>query len=152
MQRITLLPPPSLNRIHTIAEIEGHHRIVYTKDAREWKKGQANMLLFLHPVPKPREVRVDILWFLAKGDKGDLDNRLKLLLDALQGFGYENDSQIACLHIDRVREQRWSKMEITIEDIADRSRDRSKPEVLDHNTKPTEDEHDGDSGDEDAAD
>jgi crossover junction endodeoxyribonuclease RusA len=33
--------------------------------------------------------------------KGDIDNRIKVLLDALQGVAFENDSQIVELHVFR---------------------------------------------------
>lgn len=51
--------------------------------------------------PKGVPVRVDITWF-RKFRAGDLDKRVGILLDALQGLAYEKDSQISCIIAIRI--------------------------------------------------
>jgi hypothetical protein len=43
----------------------------------------------------------------------DLDNQNKLMLDALTGIAYEDDSQISSLHLSRAYDATNSRMEIT---------------------------------------
>ncbi len=49
--------------------------------------------------PKPVRVRLTLTWYRPRTSRGDLDNRLKILLDSLQGALYANDRQIRELHV-----------------------------------------------------
>jgi len=120
-QTVTLGVPPSTNERLLLAQDRntGRMRMFGTSKARKYKLGQAQMLCFLQPVPKPREVRVDVVWHMRPDDGGDLDNILKILLDTLKGHGYEDDSQVAELTVSRVRNQRSSQVLVTIHDMTD---------------------------------
>lgn len=104
-QEIQLPTPPSANDRLTIAKDRntGKHRAFLTTAVRQYRRGIAQLLCFLKPVPEPIDVRVTIHWHLAGGDSGDTDNRLKIALDALTGHAYDDDRQIAELHVYRIR-------------------------------------------------
>jgi crossover junction endodeoxyribonuclease RusA len=44
--------------------------------------------------------------------RGDLDNRIKILLDALNGFIYVDDAQIVRLVVDRLDDRRNPRVEV----------------------------------------
>lgn len=48
-------------------------------------------------VPAPWKVRL-VIWWQRRERRGDLDNRLKVVLDALQGVAFDNDNQVTELH------------------------------------------------------
>ena len=47
------------------------------------------------------EIHVDIIWYRAKRI-GDADNRIKPILDALQGFAYKDDKQVIKVCIEKI--------------------------------------------------
>lgn len=57
---------------------------------------------------------VSIRWF-RRARRGDLDNRAKVVLDALQGIAYANDSQIVELHMFRHDDRDNPRVEVTVE-------------------------------------
>lgn len=91
--RVVLPEPPSANRWWR--NVRG--RMVTSKAARQYKegvawlafKGMAGAKLVAAPLP----VRVSVDWYRGR-KSGDLDKRLGVLLDALQGCVYESDSQV----------------------------------------------------------
>lgn len=66
------------------------------------------------PFPKPARVRVLVDVYRPRRT-GDLDNRLKATLDALQGVGYENDSQIAEIHARLYDDKEHPRVVVTVE-------------------------------------
>lgn len=46
--------------------------------------------------------------------RGDLDNRLKVLLDALRGVAYRDDSQVAALHATRLHDAKNPRVEVEV--------------------------------------
>lgn len=70
-----------------------------TKEAKAYKKEVSDTYAgLLHP--QAGELSVSIRWYRAR-KTGDIDNRTKCILDALQGLAFTNDSQIAHLEIER---------------------------------------------------
>jgi crossover junction endodeoxyribonuclease RusA len=91
--------PPSANRWWRM--VRG--RMVTSKEARQYKQDVQSVALasgMVNPIPKGTEVRVAFFWWRGR-KSGDLDKRLGVLLDALQGVAYENDSQIVEIEAHR---------------------------------------------------
>lgn len=83
--------PPSANRWWRM--VRG--RMLLSREARAYKAmvallGEASRVT---PFPKGTPVRFEMFWHRGR-KSGDLDKRLGIALDALQGIAYENDSQI----------------------------------------------------------
>lgn len=118
-QTIQLPVPPSANDRLLVATDNntGKPRMFSTSVVRRYRKAIALPLLFLKPIPAPRDVRATIIWHQKTDDVGDLDNRIKLTLDVLSGHGYDDDRQITELHVYLVRDQRAAAFLVTIEDL-----------------------------------
>lgn len=91
-QSLTLPYPPSTNRIWR----KGRKGIIYAapaavafKEAAAWSARAARVL----GVAKPSTVEVRI-YLHRPAKRGDLDNGIKIVLDALNGMAWEDDSQI----------------------------------------------------------
>lgn len=95
--RLELHEPPSANRWwrHVGA------RVVLSREARAYQAG-VSALLTAHRVRAIEgPVSVSVVWYRGRRS-GDLDKRLGVLLDALQGTAYLNDSQVTDLHAARL--------------------------------------------------
>lgn len=68
----------------------------------------------IRPLPLKTPVSVTLRWFRAIR-AGDLDNRLKVALDALQGAVLVNDSQVVELHAYRYEDPEHPRVEVEIE-------------------------------------
>ena len=91
---------PSVNRYwrHTRS---GHHYI--SKEGREFKE----RLQWMAAAKKARmldgAVELRFTWYCRKKCRGgDLDNRLKVILDALEGIIYEDDKQVVRIVAQKV--------------------------------------------------
>ncbi len=93
MTRHTLMlpEPPSANRWWRMVVIKGQARMLTSKEARDYKAGVA--LLGGSKMIAAGPVRVTIDWYRER-KSGDLDKRIGVLLDAVQGVLYDNDAQI----------------------------------------------------------
>jgi Holliday junction resolvase RusA-like endonuclease len=119
-QTITLAVPPQANHRLRIGKTrDGKVRLFSTGEVKKYKKDQSQMLAFLKPAPKGHDVKVEVVWHMKKGDKGDLDNRLKVLLDTLKGAAYADDVQVAQLAVSRIKGAKWQKMVVTITDLGE---------------------------------
>lgn len=63
--------------------------------------------------PLTGDIMVTIEFFFATKRKRDLDNQNKLVLDALSGIVYEDDAQIAELHLVRRYDAQQPRVEIS---------------------------------------
>jgi len=88
--KFTLPVPPSANRYWR----KWQNRVVLTAEARAYKQEVA-MLLGCH-IPLACEVGISYVWYRAR-KSGDLDNRQKVLFDALNGVIWNDDKQV-CYH------------------------------------------------------
>lgn len=88
---LELPEPPSANRWWR--NVNG--RMVTSREARAYKQMVGNRLLVLRakPITSPTPCMVDLTWYRGR-KSGDLDKRLGVLLDALQGSAYDSDAQI----------------------------------------------------------
>ena len=115
---IRLPYPPSSNRYWR--NFRG--RMVKSTDARRYDaevKALARLAGVFDPIEGPVSVRVDIYRARAMGD---LDNRAKVLLDALQGIAYVDDKQIVEIHSRRFDDPGDPRAEVLIVDLGDASR------------------------------
>ena len=112
--RIPFLPP-SLNQIyHPTVGKDGKLKIYKSEEAKRFKK-DASFFLPKHLVKG--KVAVYIRFFIAeKPEKKDLDNLLKLTLDAIEGRLIENDNQVWELtcHKYEVEEKKEEGVEIEV--------------------------------------
>jgi Holliday junction resolvase RusA-like endonuclease len=109
---VTLPEPPSANRWWRHVG----DRVLLSREARAYKQHVATLLgtvLRLRPVAPPTLVRVDVTWYRGRRS-GDLDKRLGVLLDALQGTAYESDAQVAALSAERIDRPRDPGVAVTI--------------------------------------
>jgi crossover junction endodeoxyribonuclease RusA len=108
---LTLPVPPSANRYWR--HFRG--RTVLSKDAVQYKEqvGWAARAAGLEPLAG--EISVTLHWYRSR-KSGDLDNKIKCLLDSLQGHAYLNDSQIIAIHAYRHdSDKRNPRVEVTVE-------------------------------------
>lgn len=109
--RLTLPQPPSTNRVARHGK--GQH---YTPaDVRDYLVSVANFLRSIHAVPlRGVPVAVTIDWYRARRS-GDLDNRLKVTLDAVGGYLFETDAQVARITAARHEDTERPRLEIIVE-------------------------------------
>jgi Holliday junction resolvase RusA-like endonuclease len=67
--------------------------------------------------PLACDIEVSITLYFGTKRKADLDNFNKLSLDALTGIAYEDDSQIAALHLRRAFDKKNPRIEISLSDL-----------------------------------
>lgn len=85
--------PPSANRYWRSIVIGGRLRVLVSREAREYKKRAAEIarLSCVEPTDKPVMVRLN---FWRPRRIGDLDNLVKVTLDAIKGVAFVDDSQV----------------------------------------------------------
>lgn len=106
---ITLPFPPSANRYWRIFR----GRAVKGKDAMEYKAAVNNLCADFRACIGDVIVRLD---FYRPRKSGDLDNRIKILLDALQGSVYVDDKQIVEIHARRFDDKKNPRVEVRIQE------------------------------------
>ncbi len=83
---------PSVNRYWRHTK-QGHHYI--SQEGREFKEKLQWMAKAKKVKPTSEAVELHLYWYCKKTcNGGDLDNRLKVILDALEGIVYKNDKQV----------------------------------------------------------
>jgi Holliday junction resolvase RusA-like endonuclease len=99
--RIELPLPPSANAYWRPAMLgNGKMTIVPTKVAKQYRKDVKD--IFERGTDEPIAGAVDVhLWVFFPTIAGDLDNRVKVTLDALRGFAFPDDNRVAELHVYR---------------------------------------------------
>jgi len=88
--------PPSANRYWRT----WRGRTVISTEAKGYKAAAKLLAHQQGARPITGDVKLTITWFRAR-KSGDVDNRVKVLADCLQGIAYHDDKQIAELHIRR---------------------------------------------------
>lgn len=108
-QSIILPLPPSANRYWR--NVNGHP--VVSADARAYKSGV--WLMAQHagfsPLAGPVAVHMHVY---RKQARGDLDNYVKVTLDAICGIAYQDDDQVTELHVYRHDDKANPRVEIEI--------------------------------------
>jgi crossover junction endodeoxyribonuclease RusA len=109
--RITLPEPPSANRWWR--KFRG--RMVLSAAARKYKADLATRRCVLGIADVPTgPVRVTLDWYRGR-KSGDLDKRIGIALDAMQGVFFENDSQVVELVARRFEDKSNPRLEVTVE-------------------------------------
>lgn len=107
---ITLPLPPTANLYWRV----WRGRAVVSTEARAYKRGAALAALAqgVRPI-LDGEVAV-VMRVFRRTRRGDLDNRLKVLLDALRGIAYRDDSQVARLEAIQSEDAKNPRVEVEI--------------------------------------
>jgi crossover junction endodeoxyribonuclease RusA len=107
---VTLPVPPSTNRYWR----KFRNKIVVSEEAKTYKRAAG----FIATAAGVECLQGDVIMAVdvyRPMKKGDLDNYLKVLLDALQGIAYANDSQIIEIRARRFDDKRNPRAEVTIQ-------------------------------------
>lgn len=103
---ITLPFPPSANRYWRVFG----SRVVKSPEARRYI-ANVRASYAVVPMDGPVEVRLEVY---RPARRGDLDNRLKVLLDALSGVAYLDDSQVRRIVATQHEAPGHGRIEVTI--------------------------------------
>ena len=104
--------PPSVNHYWAA---RGKRRFL-TKRAREWKRLVRDEVKRQLPKHKPLTGRVSVrVTLFVRCRRGDVDNRLKAILDAFNGLVWVDDRQVDFLSIER----RIESLERTIVEVVE---------------------------------
>lgn len=109
--RLVLPYPPSANRYWRKTAAG---RVYVSEEAERYRAAAAALLAAFRPLSGP--VTVSARFFRPRRS-GDLDNRIKILLDALQGRAFADDSQVAEIHAWRFEDKHRPRVEVEIEEI-----------------------------------
>ena len=108
---LTLPSPPSLNQLY------GHTRTgqTYKKPMHRKYLGEVQKLCKIQHQGKPLDcaLYVELRWY-RPARRGDIDSCLKTMLDAMQGFIYDSDSQIEKLLITKDYDKARPRMEVMV--------------------------------------
>jgi crossover junction endodeoxyribonuclease RusA len=107
--------PPSTNRLWAV--YRGYAR--KTAEAREYASTCGTLLLQAGIQPLTGPVSVTLIVERPRR-AGDLDNRLKAVLDALNGYAYADDEQIVALSAYRVDGRQPGKVTVILDEVVDR--------------------------------
>lgn len=109
IQRLTLPEPPSANRYWR------HNRgvIHLSSEAKAYRFEVSVIAAQRRVVRMAGDVVLRLVWY-RKRKAGDLDNRLKQALDAIQGHLYLDDSQIAEIRFRREYDKKVPRLEVLI--------------------------------------
>jgi Holliday junction resolvase RusA-like endonuclease len=98
--------PPSANVYWRSVVIKGRVRVLLSSEARQFKKDAEMALrsqrirLSGDPLFEFGEITVRIFWHRQR-KSGDLDNRIKPILDCLKGVVFADDKQVVEIHATR---------------------------------------------------
>ena len=109
---IKLPYPPSYNRYWRNGTNGGY----ISAEGRSYKQQAQTALLREKRNVLEGDVRI-FLKFYRPRKSGDLDNRIKQVLDSLQGICYTNDSQIVEIHAFRFEDKTFPRVEIEVEKV-----------------------------------
>jgi crossover junction endodeoxyribonuclease RusA len=114
MIEIILPVPPSVNRYWRSGVVNGHAQIYLSDEAKAYK--QEVKLLTRHLEPFTGLVVVNLTVFRPR-KKGDCDNYLKALLDAIKGSVYIDDDQVVEIHAYRDDDKRDPRVTLLVREV-----------------------------------
>ena len=109
MKSFTLPYPPSTNNLF---RTDGRYR-VKTREAIAYAKTAAAMALAagVRPLVGPVTVNIDVY---RPRRSGDLDNRLKAVIDSLKGIAWADDEQVDVIIARRFEDKKNPRVEIAV--------------------------------------
>ena len=113
MYKFELPIPPSANRYwrnyrgNMVVSSEAKHY----KESAGWLAKAAGVR---EPFKKPVSVAITVY---RPERRGDLDNRLKVLLDALNGVAWTDDSQVVEIHAYRHESPKDGRVEVIVKEV-----------------------------------
>lgn len=111
---LTLPCPPTANLYYRHVG----HRTLLSKEGRVYKQTVADRCLLARVRKLSGEVAVAVHWY-RPAKRGDVDNILKPLLDALKGHAFGDDARVAKLCVERHDTDRHHpRVEVTISPLA----------------------------------
>jgi len=112
MIRVTIPYPPSVNVYWRVVK----NRIYSTNEAKKYKKDVSAICQAQFIFPITGSVAVAVKAF-RPAKRGDLDNTLKVSLDALKGHAYHDDAQIIQIHAERHDDKVNPRLEIVVTEL-----------------------------------
>ena len=110
--RIEIPYPPQANHAYTVAR----GRKILSAKGRAYKADVAKRCLIARIKPLEGDLSVT-LWVYRPRKAGDLDNTMKLPLDAIKGFAYHDDKQIVELHAYRRDDKENPRIEVMVNPV-----------------------------------
>lgn len=108
--KITLPYPPTGNLYWR----HWRNRVVRSPEATKYRQGVRLRALSQGLRPTTEEVVLSVAMYRPRR-MGDLDNSLKVLIDALRGVAFEDDSQVVEIHAIRFEDKANPRAEVTVE-------------------------------------
>lgn len=116
-QTVTLPYPPTANHFKVPVVMEDRRiRHVLSAEARQYKQYVAYKVSEAHLCCVQGPVRLTLHVYRPR-KIGDLDNALKLSVDALKGYAFEDDEQVEEIHAYRHEDKKNARVDITIEGL-----------------------------------
>lgn len=106
--KLTVPYPPSANRYWRVSG----NRVYRSTEAKNYKK-QVQQMATLQHEPISGDLAVTLYVYRPRRS-GDLDNRIKCLLDSLQGAIYHDDKQIVEIHAYRMDDKHNPRVEVEV--------------------------------------
>lgn len=110
---LTLPYPPSANRYWR----KTRGRMVVSSEARRYKRDVASLVSPINVAFVSKSLVAVTMVLYRPRRSGDLDNRLKVVLDSLNGIAYEDDKQVVEIHAFRHDDKKNPRVEIEISEI-----------------------------------
>ena len=108
--KLVLPMPPSANDYWRFV----NGRVLVSSDARQYKE-TAGWLAKSAGLSEPMTGEVAVTLHVYRRQKsGDLDNRIKVLLDSLRGVIYQDDSQVVEIHAYRHEDRYDPRVEVEV--------------------------------------
>lgn len=122
---IELPEPPSANDYWRSVVIKGKVRVLVSAEAKAYRAAvharcwQCGIGRTAAEFPKAARLSVEIAWHRTR-KSGDLDNRLKQVLDALKGLAFVDDEQVVYLVASRhdpEEDEKRGFVDVTISEV-----------------------------------
>lgn len=98
---------PSLNHRYV------SKNFVLSQEWRDFKDQVAGICLEYGVRPLDGDLAMSIKWYRQR-KQGDVDGKLKAVMDALQGYAYANDKQVKKLTIEREEDKESPRMVVNV--------------------------------------